>query len=69
MTRPKQLVAFRPEVLGRLERLLQEHCDLLRDAAEPEVAEALRDVKNAKRLYAGEAPGIRVAPRPFRTEP
>lgn len=54
--RRKTLVAFRPEVLDEVERLL-EAAELSSSLAE----EALQSVRNAKTFYAGEAPGIRLA--------
>lgn len=55
------LVAMRPEVVDALELLLVEERGV---EAREWVDEALLAVGQAKRLYAGEAPGIRVAPRP-----
>jgi hypothetical protein len=59
----KQLVAFRPSVLDEVERILEDRCrrtagGLSDDAA----AEALREVRRAKQLYAGEGP-VRLMPR------
>lgn len=59
----KTLVAFTPTVLDEVERLLEERCRSTRGGLSDEAAaEALRAVRNAKRLYAGEGP-VRLAPK------
>ena len=57
--RSKQLVAFRPEVLEWLEVFLEENRGPLRGGP---ADEALRAVRQAKALYAGEVPGLKPWP-------
>lgn len=60
----KLLVAFTPDELIYVERLLEERSQQARDESEDApVHAAPRAVRNARRLYAGELPGLRVAPR------
>jgi phage shock protein A len=53
----KHLVAFMPHVLDEVEALLEARCRVaLGDASDDLAAEALREVKRAKDLYAGKGP-------------